>query len=326
MYHPVTFIDATCLPLILRKRFYPHPFSHNHHHASEYSCPGNTASGFHAATIVLSNDDGWAEMNIRTLYRTLQGSGHDVLMSTPPADQSSAGALTAPPTPLDIPCHYYACHAGSPVQGTWPSDHNITYVNSYPTTAMTMGIERVINQTGVLPDLAISGVNLENNLATTTGLTSGAIGAAKAASLLHVPAIAFSGHSGYPMAWKSVTPLHSRVYAAMALQLTNALLASGAPYLPGGTWLNVNFPNVELGVCDAEGDGKFVMSRLYDGMGQVNVKTCGKKQLPTEASVIETEGCYVSVSLGMAETLKDASAADQEMVRQKLAGILTCSP
>ncbi|KAI5242490.1 hypothetical protein E4T43_04758 [Aureobasidium subglaciale] len=265
-------------------------------------------------------------MNIRTLYRTLKGLGHDVLLSAPPIDQSSASALTAPPKPLDIPCHYYTCHAGNPGQGTWLSDHNITYMNSYPATAMTVGIERVINQTGILPGLTISGVNLENNLATTTGLRSGTIGAAKAASLLHVPAIAFSGHSGYSMTWKSVTPLHSWVYSTMALRLTNALLASRALYLPDGTWLNVNFPNVESSVCDVEGDGMFVLSRLYNNIGRDDVETCGKMVLPTEASVIETEGCYVSVSLGMARTLEDASAADQEKVRQKLAGILSCLP
>ena len=39
--------------------------------------------------IVLSNDDGWAEKNIRYLYDTLKWDGHNVIISAPATDRSS---------------------------------------------------------------------------------------------------------------------------------------------------------------------------------------------------------------------------------------------
>lgn len=45
----------------------------------------------HAVNIVSCNDDGWAEINIRTLYDSLTASGHDVLVSAPAENKSGAG-------------------------------------------------------------------------------------------------------------------------------------------------------------------------------------------------------------------------------------------
>ncbi|KAI5199410.1 hypothetical protein E4T39_06268 [Aureobasidium subglaciale] len=270
----------------------------------------------HAATIVLSNDDGWAEMNLRTLYHTLRPRCTDV-RSASRSVLRWCSERSASATRHTLPLLHLSC---------WKSRTRDLAKRPQYFLSMTVGIEKIINQTGLLPDLAISGINLENTLATSTGLSTGTIGAATTASLLNVPAVAFSGHSGYPTAWKSLTPLHSRIYSAVALQVANTLLASGTPYLPERTWLNVNFPNVEVGVCDGEGDGRFVLSRLYKSTGREDIGICGEELLPTEEKVIGTGGCYVSVSLGVADTLKDASAADREIVRQKLAGILTCLP
>jgi 5'/3'-nucleotidase SurE len=54
-----------------------------------------------ALNIVSSNDDGWAEANIRQLYDALSGSGHTVVVSAPAENQSGAGmysndAITQP--------------------------------------------------------------------------------------------------------------------------------------------------------------------------------------------------------------------------------------
>lgn len=47
--------------------------------------------------IVLSNDDGWAEKNIRTFRDNLDNAGHAVLLSAPAYDQSGPpGIGTAP--------------------------------------------------------------------------------------------------------------------------------------------------------------------------------------------------------------------------------------
>jgi 5'/3'-nucleotidase SurE len=45
----------------------------------------------HALNIVTSNDDGWAEANIRELYDVLSGSGHNVVVSAPAENQSGTG-------------------------------------------------------------------------------------------------------------------------------------------------------------------------------------------------------------------------------------------
>ena len=44
-----------------------------------------------AANIVLSNDDGWAEINVRALYGALRAAGEDVVLSAPARDESGTG-------------------------------------------------------------------------------------------------------------------------------------------------------------------------------------------------------------------------------------------
>ena len=49
-----------------------------------------------AATIILSNDDGWAEANVRTLFHTLINAGESVILSAPSQDKSGSGTLGPP--------------------------------------------------------------------------------------------------------------------------------------------------------------------------------------------------------------------------------------
>ena len=44
-----------------------------------------------ATNVVLSNDDGWAEINIRTLYNTLTAAGDSVVLSAPAENESGTG-------------------------------------------------------------------------------------------------------------------------------------------------------------------------------------------------------------------------------------------
>lgn len=44
-----------------------------------------------ATNIVLSNDDGWAEINIRTFYNTLTAAGDSVVLSAPAENESGTG-------------------------------------------------------------------------------------------------------------------------------------------------------------------------------------------------------------------------------------------
>jgi broad specificity polyphosphatase/5'/3'-nucleotidase SurE len=41
--------------------------------------------------IVQSNDDGWAEINLRTFFDVLSTAGHEVVLSGPAENQSGTG-------------------------------------------------------------------------------------------------------------------------------------------------------------------------------------------------------------------------------------------
>lgn len=44
-----------------------------------------------SANVVLSNDDGWAEINVRTFYRFLTNAGNSVVLSAPADNESGTG-------------------------------------------------------------------------------------------------------------------------------------------------------------------------------------------------------------------------------------------
>jgi hypothetical protein len=46
----------------------------------------------HAVRIIQSNDDGWAESNVRTLFNSLADAGHDVVLSGPAEQKSGTGS------------------------------------------------------------------------------------------------------------------------------------------------------------------------------------------------------------------------------------------
>lgn len=46
-----------------------------------------------ATNIVLSNDDGWAELNIRAFYNSLTAAGDSVVLSAPAENESGTGML-----------------------------------------------------------------------------------------------------------------------------------------------------------------------------------------------------------------------------------------
>lgn len=183
------------------------------------------------------------------------------------------------------------------------------------------------------PDLVVAGPNVGSNLGLVT-LFSGTVGVASAAaSQLHVPGIAFSGATGKQTAWDVVpVPDYSTLYVALATKVTTALIEGGpAPYLPGNVYVNVNFPAAGKGTgCQSRDDFKFVLSRIFTAtlVSGEDVVTCGNGgRLPTETEVVGMKGgCYVSVSVGKADTKVDASAVQQGIVLERLGSILTCLP
>ena len=191
---------------------------------------------------------------------------------------------------------------------------------------------------GSLPDIALSGPNVGANAGLTV-YVSGTVGAAVEAAKEHVPAIAFSGTSGSQIGWKTTpVPNYSAVYAELSTKVTQTLIASAKkPYLQPDVWLNVNFPaaaDEPDGACGKVSDFTFVLSRIFTPIRNLtpkDVQTCdnGKTRmgyLPTEEVVLETKGCYASVSVGRTEGKSDASASQQGDVLGKLKGILGCLP
>ena len=318
-----------------------------------------------ATNVVLSNDDGWAEINIRTFYNALTAAGDSVVISAPAEnesgtgiifphqiskvssfDEESLGSSDAPATPLTEPCEFNSCPAGSPAQGYNASNTRLNYVNSFPVTSMRYGIQTLSPKFFAgAPDIAVAGFNvggeeshlykLEIHLTTSTlanlGLTvllSGTVGAATEASKEGIPAIAFSGTTGSQTAYTAPVQTYMTTYADLSTNVTQSLVASGKPYLASGTWLNVNFPSVSDSTCSSPAGFKFVLSRIYSAtiFTPTDVKTCGSTRLPTETTVVGTAGCYASISVGNAVTKLDATAAQQAVVLKKLQGILSCLP
>lgn len=180
---------------------------------------------------------------------------------------------------------------------------------------------------GAAPELAVSGPNVGSNVGFIQTEFSGTVGAACYAVGQGVPAVAFSGLTTGNLAWDTApVPARSLVYADLALNLTNAVLAAGAPYLPDGVFLNVNMAEV-AGDCTDAGAFRYVLSRINTPsiLSTEDVETCGSKWLPTEKSVVDA-GCYVSVSVGSCSDKTTADATAQQTVLDKLGDMLTCLP
>ncbi|RJE24822.1 acid phosphatase [Aspergillus sclerotialis] len=284
----------------------------------------------HSLNIISSNDDGWAEINIRSLYNSLTSAGHSVVISAPADNQSGAGSLNTPPHKLILPCEFNSCPSGSSAYGHNASQPRFNYVHSHPATSMQYGI----NEFGPKffdgePHLAITGPNVGSNLDVEIFFSGTAGAATYAVKEASIPAIAFSGKSGKHTAWNDHEPLHSRVYAELSTRLTGQLIASGTPYLPPDVWLNVNYPDVSASSCANPDDFHFVLSRMFPAVPLItddDVETCGSKHLPSERKVVDTSGCYASVSVGMASSKEDANATMQGVVLEKLGSFLTCLP
>ncbi|KAL8943461.1 MAG: hypothetical protein Q9211_000958, partial [Gyalolechia sp. 1 TL-2023] len=215
-----------------------------------------------STNIVLSNDDGWAEINIRVFYDMLTNANNSVVLSAPADNKSGTGSSDAPATPLIKPCEFNSCPTGSPAQGFNASNPRLNYVNSYPVTSMRYGIQTLSPKFfGGAPELAVAGFNVGANLASTT-LISGTVGAATEAAKESIPAIAFSGTTGSQTAWTAPIQPYVNIYAALSTNITQTLIASGKPFLPSNIWINVNYPAVSGTSCSSTRDFKFVLSRI----------------------------------------------------------------
>ncbi|KAF2020850.1 acid phosphatase precursor [Aaosphaeria arxii CBS 175.79] len=280
----------------------------------------------HAARIIQSNDDGWAEANVRTFFNTLTFAGHDVVLSAPAKQNSGRGSLDAPPKQVDgNGCIHQSCPPNSPPIGTNQSETRLNYVNSFPVTSIKTGIDEIGPKLwNARAELAVTGPNVGDNAGIKVPF-SGTVGAAVYAAQNGIPAIAFSGVTGYPTAWNKPTPLHSKIYAELALKVTSTILESGPPYLPPETWLNVNFGKVSEAKCNSADKFTYVLTRIHWGfLSDYDVEWCGTRRLPLESDIRDNNDCYVTISIGDATDKTTIDAARQAQVLPKLQNILSC--
>ena len=114
-----------------------------------------------AINIVSSNDDGWAEINIRSLYSVLSSAGHSVVVSAPAENQSGTGKIpnrramhqltgigSSDETPSNRTeaCEFDSCEANSGPYGSNATDPRLNWVNSYPVTSMKHGIDTLSSE------------------------------------------------------------------------------------------------------------------------------------------------------------------------------------
>ena len=203
-------------------------------------------------------------------------------------------------------------------------------MNSYPVTALKYGLYQYGPKffQGAKPDLVVTGPNLGSNIGL-LNLFSGTSGAATyAVTNASIPAISFSGGDITKNAWNHSTQ-SSSIYGELGTKLTNKLISAGKPYLPNNTFLNVNFPPLNNATCPTADSFSFILTRINAPVPSTppDIEICdASRRLPNEFDVVlkGTIGCFVSVSVGYADTKMDATINEQTQVYQKLDGLLTC--
>ena len=168
-----------------------------------------------SARILLSNDDGFGAPGLVILRRVVESLCDDVWVVAPETEQSGAGHSLTLGRPLRI-------------KERGPKAYSI---DGTPTDCMLLSINRILSDHK--PDLVLSGVNRGCNLGEDVTY-SGTIAAAFEATILGVPAIAFSQDLGEGDVedW--------RVGEAHLADLTKRLVQTG---WPANTLINVNFPS-----------------------------------------------------------------------------------
>ncbi|HZL58228.1 MAG TPA: 5'/3'-nucleotidase SurE [Stellaceae bacterium] len=171
------------------------------------------------ARILLSNDDGIEAPGLKLLYKIARQFCRDVWVVAPEQEQSGASHSLTIHRPLRvrrIGTRRYA------VDGT-------------PTDCVLLAVNLILRDKK--PDLMLSGINAGGNMGEDV-IYSGTIAAALEATLLRVPAIAFSLHSaaGTKFCWPTA--------AKFAPDLIRRLAKRG---WPDNTLVSVNFPDLPPG-------------------------------------------------------------------------------
>lgn len=191
--------------------------------------------------ILVSNDDGVYASGLQAAAKAVQGLGQ-VVVAAPSGQKSGVGRSVSVFEPLryaEVNLNGFQAYA---VTGT-------------PVDSVIIGIFAIMK--GVLPDLAVSGINVGENISTDTVTTSGTIGAALEAASYGIPSIAasiqvvdqgdkFDMHHGEKHSFAVATKVLRRV--------ASRVLEHGLP--EGVDVLNLNVP------ADVDEDTEIVVTRL----------------------------------------------------------------
>lgn len=167
--------------------------------------------------ILLSNDDGIGAPGIVVLEEIAKKISSEVYVVAPDSNMSGAGHSLTLKTPLRLR-EYDEYHFS---------------VNGTPTDSVVMAVRHIIHEK---PDLMLSGINFDSNLAEDITY-SGTVAAAMEARLLGIPAIAFSQQmfKDGTINWEV-----SRAYGDDIIRKIMKIYD-----MPKNVLLNVNFPAVE---------------------------------------------------------------------------------
>lgn len=167
--------------------------------------------------ILLTNDDGIHASGLQELYKALIQLGHTVFPIAPISEKSGASNSLSICTPI------YAEH----IENTTIKGIAVT---GTPTDCVKIGL----NILSTPPDLVVSGINSGSNIGTDI-LYSGTVSAAIEASIMGIPAIAFSRPR------EETDDLQT--YATHAAKLITDI---DITMIPKYQSLNINYPNVPL--------------------------------------------------------------------------------
>ncbi|KAK7523900.1 survival protein sure-like phosphatase/nucleotidase [Phyllosticta citriasiana] len=305
------------------------------------------------ANILLTNDDGWAEKQLRVFYETLSNWGHNVYVYAPDKDVSKPGKVIA--DSLEYyrigddnlgswkgKCQYKSCQDANPkdVVGFNVTDPRLNWVRGSPIGALLYGVNETkkafaaMNESHTELDMVLVGPNIGHNYGYKNG-KSGSTALLKAASSerLKLSAISFAGWNKKKTPWYKESTRELETYAYLSLGVTNRILENGYPFLPQDLPLNVNFPKYRHDKQCSHENFKFVLSRAYMWKPMLShgpdLEICDSKHLPTECSVVsrKEEGvCYVSITPMNGKTKGTADRDNQVAALKRLEGYLSCLP
>ena len=168
------------------------------------------------ARILISNDDGIDAPGIKLLEQLAREFSDDVWVIAPSMEQSGAGHSLTLRRPLRI----------------HKRDERHFAVDGTPTDCILLGLQQVMRDNP--PDIVLSGINRGGNLGEDVTY-SGTVAAAMEATLLNVPAVAFSQYFSKEMIDWTIAEKYLKDVLATLVTTT----------WPKGVLINVNFPDHE---------------------------------------------------------------------------------